>query len=146
MKKLFFLALLIASIACHHEDDNDCSDKKIEVKHLENEYGCTNIDINLSDNYMIIRNFSDYTQYVSNNCQTDVDFNTYDLVIGKQQLSNGLASIEYELIENCKTGDQHLKISFKLSDTAEAPNVTYNALIPKLDENQELNVEIIIKR
>ncbi len=148
--KIVILAVLVVSLyACHHDSDsinNDSSDINIEVKHLETEYGCTDIEVNLTNDYMVIRNFSDYTQHVNSNCQANVDFSTYDLVIGKQQLSNGLASIDYELTKEHETSNLNLKITFTLNDTAEAPNVTYNALIPKLDEHQELNVEVVINQ
>ncbi len=145
MKKLLFLTILIASLyACRHADYYDCSNNNIEVKHLETEYGCTDIEIDLSNDYMIIRNAQDYSQYVIANCQADIDFDTYDLIIGKKRLSNGLDTVKYKLTGNCETGNQNLKITFDLSDTVEAPIVIYDALIPKLDENQNLNVEIIV--
>ncbi len=146
LKTLFITIFIVGVYSCSQKDQIDCSNRVIEVKHLETEYGCTNVDINLSDAYMIIRNASDYSQYVIANCQTNIDFNTYDLVIGKKGLPNGLDTIKYKLVENCETCNQNLKITFDLSDTTEAPNVTYNALIPKLEENQDFNVEIIVNQ
>ncbi len=128
--------------SCNENKKMDCTDITIEVNHLENEYGCTGVDVNLQDTYMIITNPLDYSEFVNANCESDIDFNTYDLVIGKKGLSNGLSSIDYELVENCE--NQNLKITFHLNDTTEAPNVTYNALIPKLSDNQELHVEIVL--
>lgn len=130
--------------SCNENKKMDCTDTIIEVNHLENEYGCTDVDVNLSDTYMIITSPLDYSEFVNANCELDIDFDTYELVIGKKGLTNGLSSIEYELVENCETENQNLKITFHLNDTTEAPNITYNALIPKLSDNQELHVEIVL--
>ena len=58
-------------------------------------------------------------------------------------LSN-IDSIEYELVEDCETENQNLIVTFNQNETTEAPNLTYHALIPKLGDKQELNVEIVI--
>ncbi len=141
---MLIISILIIGLSSCNKEDNNCTDTVIEVTKLESEYGCTSIDIDLSENYMIISNPLDFSEFVDANCQSEVNFSTYDLIIGKKGLTNGLVSIEYKLIESCETENQNLKITFNLNETAEAPNVTYNALIPKLRENQELNVEIIM--
>lgn len=140
IKKLFFSILILGFYSC----SDNCTDITLDVSQLEIEYGCKNVNIDLSENYMIIRNPLDFSEFVNADCQSQVDFSTYDLVIGKKGLTNGLVSIVYELTENCETEDQSLKITFNLNETDEAPNVIYNALIPKLEENQELNVELVM--
>jgi hypothetical protein len=66
------------------------------------------------------------------------------LVIGKKGLANSNSSIDYELIENCKTENLLLALTFNQNATTEAPNLTYNALIPKLDKGQNLFIDINI--
>jgi len=141
--KILIISIIIGLSSCN-DDTNNCTDTILNVNHLETEYGCTGVNIDLSENYMIVSNSLDFSEFVDANCQSEVDFTTYDLIIGKKGLTNGLISIDYELIENCETENQNLTITFNLNETAEAPNVTYNALIPKLGENQELNVELIM--
>lgn len=63
----------------------------------------------------------------------------------KKSHGNGNHSIIYELIENCETGSENLTVTFNQNETNEAPNLTYHSLIPKLGNEQELNVEIVIK-
>lgn len=140
--------IFIGILSCSNDDDNNCSDLIIETTSLENEYGCSNtkyqMEIELSDNHMIIKNQLEFSEFVTGSCQSEIDFSTYDLVIGKKGLSSGNSSISYELIENCENGNQTLTVTFNQNETTEAPNLTYHALIPKLENEQELNVQIIV--
>jgi hypothetical protein len=142
---LLFLGLVLLS-GCSNDDD--CTDTVLNTTSLEIEYGCTNtkyqMDIELSENFMIIKNQLDFAEFVSGSCQPTIDFSIYDLIIGKKGLANGNSSIDNELIKNCETGNENLIVTFNQNETTEAPNLTYHALIPKLGDEQELNIEIII--
>lgn len=149
MKILLLSFILLGIVSCSDDDDNtNCSDSGIETTSLEDEYGCTNtkyqMDIDLSDDYMVIENQSSFSEFVTGSCQPDIDFSTYDLIIGKKGLTTGNDSIDYQLIENCESGNQTLTVTFHQNETTVAPNLTYHALIPKLGDDQELNVEIIV--
>lgn len=143
---LIISILFLGIISCNNDDD--CPDTVLNTTSLEIEYGCINtkyqMDIDLSENHMIIRNQLDFAEFVSGSCQPAIDFSVYDLVIGKKGLSNGNSSIDYKLVEDCETGNQNLIVTFNQDETTEAPNLTYHALIPKLRDEQELNVEIVI--
>ncbi len=148
MKNLFYLLVTVfLFVSCKNNDD--CEDLNVATTSLEAKYGCVNtkyqMDIDLSQTFTVIKNQTDYNALVTGSCQPNIDFVTYDLVIGKQALGNGNTSINYELIENCQTGNQTLKVTFNQNETTVAPNLTYHALIPKLKEGQELNVEITLK-
>jgi len=146
--RIIIISILFLGIISCNSDDDDCDDTILNITSLEIEYGCINtkyqMDIDLSENHMIIRNQLDFAEFVSGSCQPTIDFSVYDLVIGKKGLANGNSSIDYELIEDCKTGNQNLIVTFNQNETTEAPNLTYHALIPKLGDEQELNVDIII--
>ena len=148
MKILLLSFILIGIVSCSDDDNNNCSDSIIETTSLENEYGCINtkyqMDIELSNDHMIIRNQLDFSEFVTGSCQPEIDFSIYDLVIGKKGLSSGNSSINYELIENCNDGNQTLTVTFNQNETTEAPNLTYHALIPKLGNEQTLNIQIIV--
>ncbi len=124
-----------------------CTDNELFTKSLEEEYGCVNtkyqIQIDLVDDFAIIHSQAAYNDLVTGICQPEIDFNTYDLVIGKKGLTSGNDTITYQLIENCNTNNLELKVSFHQNITTEAPNLTYHALIAKLGDEQNLNVEII---
>lgn len=143
---LIISILLVGIFSCNKDDE--CTDTILNTTSMEIEYDCTNtkyqMDIELSENFMIIRNQLDFTEFVSGDCQPEIDFSVYDLIIGKKGLANGNNSIEYELVQGCETGNQKLIVTFNQNETTEAPNLTYHALIPKLGDEQELGVEIII--
>ena len=146
--RILIISILFLGIISCKNDDDDCADTIINTTSLEIEYGCINtkyqMDIDLSENHMIIRNQLDFAEFVSGSCQPTIDFSVYDLVIGKKGLANGNSSIDYKLVENCETGNQNLIVTFNQNETTEAPNLTYHALIPKLGDEQGLNVEIMI--
>ena len=146
LNHLIILALVLVT-SCKSDDDS-CTDTIINTTSLEDEYGCTNtknqVEIDLSENHTIIRNQLDYTDLVTGDCQPTIDFLLYDLVIGKKGLSTGNISIVYELTEDCETGNKNLTVTFNQDETTVAPNLTYHSLIPKLSDEQELDVEIII--
>jgi hypothetical protein len=128
--------------------NRNCNDVIINTTSLENEYACVNtkflMDINLTNDFTIIHTQNEFDTLVSGDCQPQIDFNTYDLVIGKQNLANGNDSIVYELIKDCVTNNLTLKVTFNQNATEPAPILTYHALIPKLNPSQTLEVDIVI--
>lgn len=98
-----------------------------------------------SDEFLIIRNQTGFESHVSGNCHPDIDFSSYDLVIGKKQLTTGNNSIEYQLTENCETHHYTLGVTFHQNESTVAPNLTFHRLIPKFSEEEELSVEIKVE-
>jgi len=136
----------MVSIAMSCSDDDACSDAVINTMSLENEYGCVDtkhqMEIDLMDNFTIIKNQADFDNLVTGSCQPTIDFDIYDLVIGKKGLTSGNESIAYTLVEDCESGDQTLTVTFHQNLTSVAPNLTYHALIPKLENGQQLSIAI----
>ena len=144
MKYLLIICLfLIASILSCGEVEIACSDALIEVGQIETVNECMILDVNLRDNFVVIRNQTDFAEVVNATCQTAIDFSEFDLLIGRIGLSNGLISIEYEHTRPCDTNIPQLNIIFNLNEPAVAPDVVYNALIPKLRDNESLQVNLI---
>ncbi len=150
---LLFFILTLALSSCNNDDDdaNPCPTETtiIETTSLETEYGCVNteniMDINLpSGDFIIISNQQVFDNLVTETCMPNIDFTTYDLVIGRQGLTSGYSSIRYELTEICETGNQTLTVTFNLNTTTVAPTLTFHALVPKLTPTQELTVEIAL--
>ncbi|QNJ97565.1 hypothetical protein [Constantimarinum furrinae] len=148
LKNSFLLILMLVVILSCNGDDDSCTPGIVEITSLEAEYGCVNtkneMEINLSDDFVIITSQSDFDSQVTGSCQPDINFSIYDLVIGKKALTSGNTSITYELLRNCDTQIQTLTVTFVQNATTEAPNLTYHALIPKLENGQVLEVDIIV--
>lgn len=151
MKRTANFILLFAFIfvlsSCNNSS-NDCISGDISFTSLEEEYGCFNtanfIDINLTEDYTIIRDQATYDASIIGNCAVVIDFSTYDLVIGKKTLTTGLQSIAYEVENNCNTGSIDIVVNIGTDDTTIAPNITYHVLIPKQSQSQNINVSIVI--
>src|SRR5690606_38237370 len=101
--------------------------------------------LEISDDFIVIKEQTDFNSRVTGNCNPDIDFSTFDLIIGKQQLTSGNESIDYQLTENCNTGNYVLEVTFNQNIATVAPNLTYHRLIPKLPEGKEITVTTEIK-
>ena len=126
--------------------DENCVSPELPVKSLESEYGCSDtrrqLNINLSETSTIIRSQADFARLVTGSCQPQIDFTTYDLLIGKKGLPNGNSSIAYTLRRDCQTNQVLLRVVFQQNATTEAPNLTYHALVPKLAPGEDIKVQI----
>ena len=144
MIKSLFLIFLIGFISCNKNDD--CNSTDLVVTSLESEYGCNDtrydLEIDLSNNYAIIHSQQDFENKVTGNCIPEIDFSSFDLVIGKKGLSSGNSSIDYKLTRDC-SNQITLIVTFNQSETMNAPNITYHALIPKLGDEETVNVEFV---
>ncbi|MEM5566407.1 hypothetical protein WNY78_14900 [Psychroserpens sp. AS72] len=145
---LILLPLLLLQLCSEDNQTNDCEDLNISITSLESEYDCLDtryqLNIDLVDNFELITSQEEFVSIVSGDCQPMIDFTTYDLVVGKQQLTNGNETISYDLILDCKTSNLELTITFIQNETDVAPNLAYHVLMPKLLETQTLTVDIII--
>lgn len=148
MKNNIFSIFILTFIVIQSCNNDDCENSILTVTDLETEYGCENtkyqMDIDLSEDFTIIRSQSNFDNLVMGSCQPTINFSIYDLVIGKKGLSGGNTSIRYQLTEDCNTGNLKLHVTFNQNETTEAPNLTYHALLPKMGDEQKLNVEIEI--
>ncbi|MFD2890744.1 hypothetical protein ACFS5J_01795 [Flavobacterium chuncheonense] len=145
-KFILYAFLIVLFTACNDDDDNPCSDTVVTTASLETEYGCTEtkyqMEIDLTDDFTVITNQTDFNTLVTGDCQPNIDFANYDLVIGKKGLFSGNTSINYEMIKDCETNNLTLTVTFVQNAASEAPNLTYHALIPKLTSGQSVMVEI----
>lgn len=147
IKHIFFLCALVFAFSCNSDDD--CGSPVWSTPtNLEVEYGCVNtkyqMEINLTDNYTIIRSQQEFDSLITGTCTPTIDFSTYDLIIGKKALTSGNTNIEYNYMKHPCSNAKYLDVIFIQNATTEAPNLTYHALVPKLDTNETINVTLEI--
>ncbi len=149
MYNLFIIKTTIMLLYCCTPIEKDPCDTLLDIKSLESEYGCENtkhlIDIALTDTFKIIRSQSSFDSLVSGPCKPQIDFTMYDLIIGKKGLSMGNQAITYELVRDCKTNMLMLTVTFIQNEATVALNITYHALIPKLKDEETIEVVIQIE-
>jgi hypothetical protein len=149
MKRIvFFLSMLvmIAFLSSCSKDD-ECKTETIELKSLEDEYGCVNtkyeMELDLTNQFTIIKSQVDFDFFVTGSCMPpNIDFTTYDLIAGKQGLTSGNTSIDYAMVKECDPVRYSMTVTFNQNATTEAPNLTYHALAPKLEEGADLSITI----
>lgn len=147
--RVYSIAFLLVFLVNSCSNDDQCTPGTIAITSLESEYGCVNtpyqMDIDLTDDFIIIRSQTVFDNLVTGECTPQIDFDAYDLIIGKKGLTNGFQTIDYDgLTVNCDNGQLYLTVTFILNATAEAPNATYHALVPKLAADQLVNVTIVV--
>jgi len=143
---IYLFSILMVVTLGFSSCDKDCENQNVSFTSLETAYGCNNtpyqIDINLQETYTIIRTQAEFDNQVTGSCIATIDFNMYDLIIGKKGLSSGFSSITYEVIENCTTGNYEIGVNIQSDATTIAPNITYHVLIPKLGDEQTATVDV----
>jgi hypothetical protein len=140
-----FLVFTIQSCS----NDDDCTPTTLAITSLEDEYGCINtpyqMDIDLSEDFIIIRSQAVFEELVTGSCLPQIDFEAFDLLIGKKGLTNGFETIDYDgLANNCENGQLNLTVTLVRNATAIAPNVSYHVLVPKLEEGELILVSIVV--
>lgn len=149
MKSAFFVFVIFSLIiSCRKADTETCTSGTVLHKSLQSEYGCSNNSYaaNINGNtFIIIRNQADFNAMVVGSCKPNVDFSAYDLVIGQKQLTSGWAGTIYDLSKDCQTKTVTLNVTMKTGATADAPKVFYNCLLPKLQPNENVTVNVIVE-
>jgi len=148
LSKLIIITISIFLFSCEFDEDKDCLANTLDTHSLEEIYNCAdtrhNTQIDLSDNYIIIRSQSQFNNLVTGDCLPQINFSTYDLVIGKKGLTSGNETINYNYYYDCSLGNLVLEVEFIQNIASVAPNLTYHALIPKLGDEETVAVEISV--
>lgn len=135
-------ALFISSCA-----KESCTEIPINYRVLSNH--CIQQDIakesiDSESQYVIINSQEEFDLIKTSSCEEIIDFNRFSLIVGYENLTNGVANTEYDVSQGCTT-DQVLKINIiiTLNDAQVAPTVTYGIIVPKqLSPNINLSVTI----
>lgn len=135
--------LLLICMACNQKDD--CQEVKLPIHHLDCENLNTSPQINISNNYVIIRSRETYDAQVTGNCHPVVDFSRYDLLIGRQSSGNEVDTILYDLRRTCLNNELNLNVDIVQSGATRPDNVVYHALIPKLVDEETIRVKVNVQ-
>jgi hypothetical protein len=143
---IVIFALILGLSSCKK---NDCKDELRSIKHFESEFGCQDtkhtLAIVLNNDYTIIRSKDSYDSQVSGTCHPEINFSLYDLVIGKQSSGNWNDTIIYDLRKACPENELTLTVDIIQSAMTLPDNVVYHALIPKLGDEETLNIKINVR-
>ena len=138
---------IVTLVGCENEDE--CKNTTLKIESLENLYGCSDtrygLECRLDNDYEIIRSQQKFQNFTTGTCRPEIDFQSYDLIVGKKGLTSGNSSIEYDLIKDCQKNIKILTVTFNQNMTTVAPNLTYHALVPKLGDEETIRVDIEIK-
>lgn len=137
--------LLVVSPGC--EKEQICKSTELKTASLESVYGCENttqaLDIDLGDTFTVIRSQEDFERLVSGSCSPDIDFDRYDLIIGKQKLNSGVADVEYDYVRTCE-GNLVLEVEIERNLATVISNITYHALVDKVRMDESVKVKVSV--
>lgn len=143
--KILILGLLVSLFSC--TGDEQCKTGLVDIKDLE-DLGCLNttntLIVNTVNEFAFIRNQEDYEIHIEGSCNPEIDWLSYDLIAGMVRLNRGLATLDKRLTMNCASNRLTLTIDISLNITQVAPEISYNAIIPKLKDNQDFFVVVNI--
>ena len=126
-----------------------CKEKTMSTKQFESEYDCGDtkhtLIIDLTDEGMIIRSKEEFDSKVSGICHPDIDFNLYDLVIGKQSTGNMVDTVLYDFGTDCPDDKLTLTVDIVQSAITTSDNVVYHALLPKLGDGEDLTLILNVR-
>jgi hypothetical protein len=147
MKKyIIILTALLSIVSCNKKDN--CIETQMTTKQFDSEYGCSDskntLKIDLVNNVTVIRDKTTYDSEVSGGCHPEIDFSVYDLVIGKQSIDYPNDTITYDLRNACPDNILTLTVNLIQSSVAEKDTVVYHALIPKIEDQGNLTVNLIL--
>ena len=146
MKIAPFVSILLILIASCNNDNTEieCIEGPIKIEHFDcgiypNFYLPT-FPIN---EYRLIRSKIEYDSLVDGRCHPGIDFSKYDLIVGAQALTTGLDTVIYESNRICPENQLFITITIKRTYTSVGTGgVGYNAIIPKLENENDLFVEV----
>jgi hypothetical protein len=144
---VFTFAFLLCILSCNKKDT--CKEELLTVKHFETEYGCSDtrfaLQIDLNNDYTIIRSKETYDSRVTGSCHPEIDFTLYDLVIGKQSTGNFNDTILYDLRRTCPEKELTLTVDVIQSALTLPSTVAYHALIQKQGNEDSLKININVQ-
>lgn len=116
-KILLWLISIFFTIGCCKEAEICTKNISNKISSVETIYNCDD-SINemqlISDlNYQIILDNETYNNQVSGICHPPIDFEKYNLIIGKNYSFNKISKFEYEFYETCESGIYKLFIKPK---------------------------------
>lgn len=144
--KLLVLIFLVSLQSCKSDDEICIKDITNSTKTIEELYNCSTTFETLSliskeDPYIIITNKDEYDSKVEGDCHPEIDFTTYNLLIGYLGNSKKVVSLKNTLYRACELNTYTLEVDIESKDeNAENLLFTYHLLVPKNEQIDELKV------
>ncbi len=144
---LFLFIILLSSLqSCESKDEICTKDITNSTKTIEELYNCTTTFENLSliskeDSYLIITTKNEYDSKVVGSCHPEIDFGTYNLLIGYSASTKKVSSVKNRLYQSCETNVYNLETTVTSQEnTGQRTFFTYHLLVPKTEQIDELKV------
>jgi len=144
VKKVLVSTLLVCVIGIYGCSNNDvCSGERNRAETLD-DFGCENSSANsiilTSTEFSFVRNQEDFDAMVKTLCSPSIDWGMYDLIAGHQIVESVVTDIKPYVSIDCSTNTVQVDIEIQTSDVQEPSEIAFTAIIPKLENDQELFV------
>ncbi len=98
--------------------------------------------IGLEMDFTIISSQLWFDSLVTGFCRPEIDFDTYDLIIGRTTFTRGVEGVSYSYRRACPTRRFEMRAVFTLNDQPVSPTVTYHILVDKITDDEAVDVRI----
>jgi hypothetical protein len=145
-KGLIFLVMLGVLFACMKQEE--CRETPYPVSQFDSDFGCYDtkhtLKINMLNTVKVIGDKATYDAEVTGDCHPDVNFDAYDLVIGRIVTDNINDTITYEMKNTCPDNELTLTVNLVQSSAAGPDTLTYHALVQKLQYQGGLILNLLL--
>lgn len=141
MRLILFIVICFLIYTSCSEDNHEfkCIEGQIEIAHLDCDSGYLFMDL-IYEDFTIIRSNSSYDSIMLGTCHQAIDFSKFDLIAGWVHSPSMIDTIIYELVGICPENRLVLTVEVFLNGAAMPDGRVWNAVIPKLSEQESLNV------
>ena len=126
-KVILVFFILFTFLSCN-DDDNAYVHTQVEFKNIDDLYNCEEIYLNLNvigtNEFYLIKDEEAFNNYVTSNCAFDINFNQYNLIIGK----SGYLPNRYDFYKSC---DNNFILNVISLPNTQSGIYTYHVLIKK---------------
>lgn len=129
MYRLLITFICLSFIGCLSDDE--CFTQEVEIQSIEKTYGCEDSHIKLKikgdKDLYLIKNQQDFSKFIESDCEIDIDFEKFDLIIGR---NFQFIPREVVLYKTC-SNQFVLQVSKDENSNAEDRLYVYHALVSK---------------
>lgn len=98
--------------------------------------------IGIENDFIIISSQLWFDSLVTGFCNPEIDFDAYDLIIGRASFTRGVEGVSYSYRRACPTRRFEMRAVFTLNNQAVTPTVTYHILVDKIADDEAVDVRI----
>lgn len=140
MRTSFIIIISILIISCQRDDDSICYPEEIELTNILELNNCPDDEpflTSVDSLYYLIYNQLEFDTYVTSECEIEIDFSRYMLLVGRSMNK----PVNFRLTKECENNNYTLFINTS-ENGVQNEGYVYCLMVLKEDINDEINLEV----